>query len=141
MPFTFPILSSGSMRVVKAPLSSSAIAMYPAAFGFNYVSRVIKFLNDNEQRWVVRGQLFTCVIQYHGVNGYDFNLIRAFFNDMDGMYVTPDLLHSFSITIDGNTWDHCAFDQDALYPTVGRGETYSFELKIRQVAPNGAAGG
>jgi hypothetical protein len=137
---TFPLLSSGAMRVLQSPLKDNAIAMYPSTLASSFNTRVIKFLNDTEQRFLVNDKLFSCTLQYHGVNGYDMAILRAFFNAMDGMLIDPTLEHSFSITIDGSTYDYCGFGQDELDVEVGRGETFSFELKIIQVAPNSATG-
>lgn len=140
MPFEYPTFSSGSMRVVADTLADEAIAMYPATLASTYGVRVIRFLSDREQRFVVNDKLFSCILQYHGVNGYDLAILRKFFHEMGGMYVSPDLAHSFSITIDGETYDHCGFAQDELIVEFSRGETASFDVKIVQVAPNGALG-
>lgn len=128
------------MRIITGPLASQAIAMFPAVLASSFSTKVIKFLNDTEQRFVANDKLFSCTLQYHAVDPYDMNLIRKFFNDMDGMYISNDLLHSFSITIDGSTYNNCGFGQDILNIEENRGGTYSFELKILQVAPNGATG-
>lgn len=136
----FPLLSSGSMRSIQAPLSGNAIAMFPATLASSFVTRVIKFVDDSEQRWIVRGKLFSANLQYKGVNGYDMSLIRAFFNSMNGMFVSTDLTHTFQITIDNVTYDYCTFGNDDLMVETDRGDYNSFELNIVQVAPNGATG-
>jgi len=97
-------------------------------------------LDDEEQRWVVMTSLFSAVLQYRGVNGYDMSIIRAFFNEMQGKYVTPDLLHTFSFVFNGVTYWNCAFDSDELEVEESRGGTFSFELRVKQIAPNGAVG-
>src|SRR5271167_4954452 len=112
---TFPLISSGSMQVLyTSPLASQAIAMYPATLASSFTVRVIKFVNDSEQRFVVNDKLFSCTLQYHGVNGYDMSVLRAFFNELNGMFVSSDLSHTFSITIDSQTYDYCCFVQDDL---------------------------
>jgi len=63
MPHTFPILSSGSMKVYGDDLLNSAIVMYPSALGFEYTTRVLKFINDSEQRFTVKGELFMAVLE------------------------------------------------------------------------------
>lgn len=132
---TFPILSSGSMKVSGA-LGTQAIAMYPAQLSFTYETRVIQFLSDKEQRFLVRRELFAAALQYSQVNGYDMSIIRDFFITMRGMAASADLVHTFDITIDGNNYAYCVFDQDILAVQVGRGETYSFELRLKQLRKN-----
>jgi hypothetical protein len=125
---------------VRSPLSGNAIAMYPAVFGHSFITRVNQFLDDSEQRWTVRGELLGLTLKYHGVCGYDFSLIRDFFAARLGGYVDPNLVNTFSITIDGVTYDWCCFESDAIEDVVERSETYSFELRIKQLAPNSATG-
>jgi hypothetical protein len=137
----FPLLSSGSMQAfVKSPLSTQALAQYPAGFSHQFVTRVNQFLDDSEQRWVTRTELLTLVLKYHGVAGYDYSLIRDFFNSMSGGYVDADLINTFSITIDNVQYDWCCFVKDEIEAVTNRAEFYSFELSIRQLAPNSATG-
>lgn len=131
----FPKLSSGSMKVYS-PLSNSAIAMYPATLTNAFVTRVIKFLGDQEQRWVVRQALFNCTLQYHQVNGYDLAIIKNFFSATGGKYVSPDLSNTFSLSLNGEQYNYCVFDQDLFSAQVDGSETYTFSLMIKQVRPN-----
>jgi hypothetical protein len=117
------------------------MAMYPAQFSHLFATRVHQFLDDGEQRWVVRGELLNLVLQFHSVSGYDFSVVRDFFNSLLGSYVDSALVNTFSIAIDGVLYKWCCFVSDALENVVSRGETYSFTLAIRQVAPNSATGG
>ena len=136
----FPLLSPGSMSYLSSPLVNNAFAQYPATFGHGFVTRVHQFLDDSEQRWVTRGELLTLALQFHGVCGYDFSLIRDFFNSLAGGYVDPNLANTFSITIDNATYDWCCFESDSIENVVNRGEVYSFTLQIKQLAPNSATG-
>jgi len=131
----FPTLSSGSMQV-RGTLANGAIAMYPTSLVFSYVTRVITFVNSSEQRWTVRNNLFGAVLEYRRLNGYDLSLLRNFFIQMKGSYVDAALLNTFSITIGGNTYNYCAFDQDTFDSVCDSAENYSTTLKIKQVRPN-----
>lgn len=117
-------------------LSGQAIAMYPATLRSSFVTRVIKFVNDTEQRWVVRGRLFSAVLQLHDLNGYDTSLLVNFFNTMRGEYVDAALTNVFDITIDGVQYFWCVFDQDVLQVQEEPGLKYSFQMAIRQLRPN-----
>jgi hypothetical protein len=127
-------------KFVQSPLSSGAMAMYPAALVHAFSTRVVQFVDDSEQRWVVRGELFAATLQYHGVNGYDFSIITAFFNSVFGGYVDPALAYAFSITIDGVTYNNCVLEGDDLENVTKVGDTYSFEMRLKQIAPNSAIG-
>ena len=133
--YTFPTLSSGSMKVY-GELANGALAMYPATLSHNYTTRVMKFLGDQEQRFVVKGELFGAILQFHNVNGYDASILRDFFYLMCGAAASPNLTHTFDITIDGQNYAYCVFDQDEVEFSVDRGESYTFELRIRQLRPN-----
>lgn len=135
MALTFPTLSSGSMTV-KSPLTSYALMKYPAQLQSRFVTRTLVFLNDTEQRFTVRNFLFSCVLQYNKLNGFDVSVLRDFFNTMLGMYVDDALLFTFSINIAGVTYNYCVFDQDEFAVTADRGETFTLELKIKQIRPN-----
>jgi hypothetical protein len=128
-------MSSGSMHVY-GPLLSQALAKYPTTIQLSYATRVIQFLGDQEQRFQVRGELFSATLQFKGMNGYDTSVIRTFFRSMGGMATSVDLSHTFSITIASNTYNWCVFDQDELTVEIDRLELSSFELKIKQLRPN-----
>ena len=93
MAFTFPNLSSGSMKVYGS-LASQAIAKYPTAIQYGYVTRVVQFLGDQEQRFLVRGELFAAILKFTGMNGYDTSVLRTFFRSMAGMASSVDLTMS-----------------------------------------------
>ena len=120
---------------VYSDLSGQALAMYPSAISDEYVTRVIRFLNDQEQRFLVRDSLFRGMLQYAGVNGYDTSVLRRFLYSMRGAASTTDLSNTFSITIGNQTYPFCIFDQDDFTVEVDQAENNSFQLKIRQIAP------
>ena len=132
---TFPTLGSGSMKVYS-PLDTGALAMYPATLNRGYVTRVLKFINDSEQRFTVRRELFSATLQFQNLNGYDLGLLMRFFEEMRGMYVDTLLLNVFDITIDGVNYQYCAFDQDQLDVQSDRGLSFSLTMAIRQVRAN-----
>ena len=132
---TFPLSSSGSMKVYGS-LATQAMAMYPAALAFEYATRVIQFIGDQEQRFLVHGELFSATLQFSRVNGYDTSVIRDFFRTVGGMLTSTDLSHTFDITIDSVQYSYCVFDQDTFEVEVDREETFSFELRLKQLRPN-----
>jgi hypothetical protein len=121
---------------VYSDLSGQALAMYPSAISDEYVTRVFRFLNDQEQRFLVRDKLFRSVLQYAGVNGYDTSVLRRFFYSMRGAASTTDLSNTFDIMIGGQQYLGCVFDQDDFTVEVDQAENNSFQLKIKQIANN-----
>lgn len=132
---TFPTLSSGSMKVLGS-LASEAMAMYPATLRQEYQTKVLKFANDTEQRWVSQRELFSCSLDFHSVNGFDFSIILAFFKQMRGQYLDSSLTNVFDITLGGVNYHYCVFDQDSIPVEVDQSETYRFQLNVRQVRHN-----
>lgn len=131
---TFPIISTSSVSAVSA-LDSESLMMYPATTSEAFVTRVLRFDNDSEQTWSVAGALKSVKIDYSNVNGYDFGLIADFFRTQKGRYSNSTLSNTFSMTILGEVWNYCVFDQDSLEKTVDRAENYAFSLRIKQVRP------
>ena len=102
----------------------------------SYVTRTIQFVNSSEQRWTVRTALFGCVLEFHGLNGYDLSLLRNFFVQMKGSYVDDALLNTFSMTLAGITYSYLHFDDDKFESECDQAERYSLKLKVSQVRPN-----
>jgi hypothetical protein len=121
---------------VLSPLSANALAQYPVTLASSYITRALTFVNSTEQRWVVKGPLFAATLSYRSINGFDLGVLKSFFDQMGGSYVDPALINVFSFTILGNTYNYCVFDQDAFGKVVSRGETFSTELRIKQIRPN-----
>lgn len=132
---TFPTLSTGSMRV-DTSIGSQAIAMFGSSLVTSYLTKVVSFLDDSEQRWTQRGKLFYATLSFKSLNGYDLSILRGFFVSQRGMHISSDLSSTFDITLGGVNYKYCVFDQDVFQPTVDSGERYSVDLRIRQIRPN-----
>lgn len=137
MPNTFPTLSSGSMTV------ATSIANEPLGRGTfvrsnRFVTRVARFLDDSEQRWVVHPGLMSAVLNLQGMNGYDTSQLATFFRARKGAYLDAALTNTFSITIQGTQYDYCVFDQDDFTVAESKEKPMYFDivLRIRQVRTN-----
>jgi hypothetical protein len=97
---------------------------------------VIKFLNDKEQRWLTTGPLFSAVLEYRKLTGYDASLLYEFFEQMRGAYSDTALTNTFSITVSGVTYNYCVFDQDSLELQIDREELISTSIRLKQLRPN-----
>ena len=134
MPFTFPIFSSGSMFVGPS-LSGNPMLKYPLNSSGAWVTRVIRFLNDDEQSWTVRPALLRLQARYEGMNGYDTARLVEFFHSLKGRYVDDLLVRTFDFTYRGFTYKYCVFDQDdvEIEENVNCPLTFAFTLNIRQL--------
>ena len=131
----FPTVSATSMSV-QPPLTGYSFAMYPTAISQGYSTRVLKFLNDTEQRWVKRLPLFGVTISYHGLDGYSMSVLNAFYAQVRGEYVDPALVNVFSMILAGNQYNYLTFDSPLIETTVEAGEKFSVQFKVRQIRPN-----
>lgn len=109
----FPTLSSGTCKVASS-LSGQPLAKYPVQAKSEWVTRVIRFMDDSEQAWVTRFPLLTLNLQYSGVNGYDVGKIVEFFDERLGRYVDDAYLNVFSITVGTISYNWMVFDQDSI---------------------------
>jgi len=110
--------------------------MYPGTIGREYVTDVVQFVNDAEQRWAARQMNAVFKLVYTGVNSYDVNIMREFFVSKKGRLVDSGLTNTFTIAdplIPGTPYNYCYFDQDDFTTLcMGAGNRYNFVLQIRQ---------
>jgi hypothetical protein len=112
------------------------MALYPTTTADRVQSRLIKFLDDSEQRWTSAPMMSAFMLQYVGVSGFDLAQIRTFFLTCKGRCVDAALATSFSFTLGPRLYQYCVFDQDGLDVQSNPGEVYSFTLRIKQVRQN-----
>jgi len=123
---------------VQSDLADQAIAMFPSTIVDRFTTRVIRFLNDSEQRWTLHDKLHGLVLEYHNVCGYDVSVLRDFFRLRKGRYVGASLTNSFDLKLGGVTYNYCVFDQDDFVVTedAGKPNTYNFVLRIKILRRN-----
>lgn len=112
-------------------LKSGAVAMYGTTQTLAYNTGLVQFVNDAEQRWRGMPQLFRGTLNYTDLNGYDLGLLQEFFRSCKGRLDT-----TWSLTIDGQTWNDLTFDQDDFTYTESKPNLYACTLKVRQTRPN-----
>ena len=134
MPHVFPTLASGAC-FIGTDISAQPLAKYPMHQALEYSTRIIRFLNDEEQSWGVRKPLVLLTLNYSRVHGYDVARIVEFFNIFLGRYTDPDFLFTFTITVNSSVLNYCVFDQDEIMVTESPNSPnyFDFTLKIRQV--------
>src|SRR4051812_19461835 len=136
----FPQLKSGTSYVIGDD-GNNPIAKYPVKSTNSWLTRTIRFLDDSEQSWTVHPPLFSAVLQYQNVNGYDFALVRNFFAAHKGKLVGADLQDTFEMMINGETYHNLVFDQDELDVGVNSAEVFDFVIRIRQLKTDYVGGG
>ena len=135
MPYSFPTLSSGAC-FVKSDLTGQPLARYPMEQSVGYATRIVRFLNDEEQAWTVHAKLAAFTLTYKAVPGYDVAKVVDFFNIFLGRYTDPAHLFTFSIAVGSSTYDYCVFDQDEIEVAESVPNYFDFSVKIKQVRPN-----
>lgn len=114
---TFPILSSGQ------------VAKYPVQRSRTYLTEVVKFINDKEQRWVKRAPLEAFALQFTSLNADDVETLREFFNSQLGMFDK-----TWTLEFDGVTYEHMVFAHDEFREEESdKMELFNVTLQCRQV--------
>lgn len=108
-------------------LSSGQVAKHPATRIRSASTKVLSFADDTEQRWKQRAPLARFTLTYRRLKQADMITLRNFFDSMKGEYDS-----TFSITLDGTTYNNCAFDQDEFTYVEKSEKLYDVTLKIRQ---------
>jgi hypothetical protein len=96
---TFPTLSSG------------AVTQYPAQVITTQKTRVVRFLDGSDQRYLLRGRtLRLWQIQLDLLNETEIQQLEAFYSEQQGDYTPFDFPDPFSGTVVSN----CRFGDSAL---------------------------
>lgn len=117
---TFPTLSNGE------------VCMYPASRTVTVQTRVLRMLNDNEQRWRVCPTLSAWELNFSRLKIADVNTLRAFFETQKGQF---DVTWSFPFN--GATYNFCTFEQDEFTATETARLEWETTLRFRQVKKSG----
>jgi hypothetical protein len=109
-------------------LTTGVVTMTPATLGTGFATRIMRFCNDAEQRWASRGQFGVFVLTLTNISGFDLSNIRDFFRAVKGRF-DP----TWSLTINGTTYNNMALDSDDLVLTEQRPNLFNLQVKCRQV--------
>jgi hypothetical protein len=94
---TFPTVRSGA-----------GVALYPLTRSRAYVTTVLQFCDDSEQRWLSQANgLARFKLEYHNLNADDVNALLAFWRAQRGA-----LDGTWTITVAGVTYAHMYFTDD-----------------------------
>jgi hypothetical protein len=109
-------------------LTTGVVTMTPATLGVGFTTRVMRFCNDVEQRWASRGQFGVFVLTLTNISGFDLSNIRDFFRTVKGRFDA-----TWSLTINGTTYNNMILDSDDLVVTEQRPNLFNLQVKCRQV--------
>ncbi len=115
------------------------MTMTPATLGSGFATRVVRFCDDSEQRWVTRSPYSTFVLLLKDINGYDLSQVLAFFRTVQGRYNA-----TWTLTINGTTFPTMMLDSDDLLAVENRQNLYTLQIKCRNVVnviPTGGGSG
>lgn len=119
------------MASFPAIRNGSRIAMYGTTQSIGPKTTVVQFENGSEQRWNAVRSLWSGMINFTSVSGYDLGLVQQFFRSMKGQ-----LDKTWDITIGGALYNNLTFEQDDFPQTEVKNGRFSFSLKCRQVRKN-----
>lgn len=117
---TFPTLSTGS------------VAMYPVSRSLAFPAKVVRFLDDSEQRWVSGAPLNQWALTFARLKWADVLTLKAFFENQKGAFDS-----SWTFGIAGSSYTSMAFDQDDFTYTETGPAKFSVSLKVRQTKNTG----
>lgn len=111
-------------------LKTGVVGMYPATLGLTFKTDVVQFVNDTEQRWATWQGVSEFELVFTDIDGYDLSLLVEFFNSVKGQFDA-----TWTLPINGQTYNNCSFLQDDFTYTEAKPERYSVTLKCRQEKP------
>ena len=124
------------MSQVCFPLISFQRAgAYPITRTNTYKTKVLQFLNDQEQRWVAQRQMQDLELVFTAVDGYSVSVVREFWNSVHGADVTPWTLNLGNDAITGQplTYTNLIFVGDDFKVTANqKPNRFDLTLKCRQ---------
>jgi hypothetical protein len=109
-------------------LTTGVVTMTPATIGAGFATRAMRFCNDAEQRWATRTQYGVFVLTLTNITGFDLSNVRDFFRTVKGRF-DP----TWSLTINGTTYNNMTLDSDDLAVTEQRPDRFTLQVKCRQV--------
>ena len=121
MPAVFPNISTGD------------VCLYPVTQTLAMPTRVIRFLDDTEQRWRSADPLNSWVLTYNRILWADIVTLQNFFNTVKGAF---DSTWTFPFL--GTNYTSMCFDQDDFSAVESDPGRYTVSLKLRQTAKSGS---
>lgn len=88
-------------------LKSGVLCKYPVEHSQEFRTRVIRFLDDSEQRFTVRPPLQRFSLVYRAIDAEDLTRLRQFWESMKGQFDA-----SWSLDWNGEQIERCRFDSD-----------------------------
>lgn len=121
--------------------SSGASFYYTSSFGQEFLSRVVKFVNDSEQRWAERAPLARVTMVFTDISSYDLSTLEAFWLSYKGSYIDAAMTNVFELTftdVSGNSydWKNCYFMTNDFSPMETKPGRFSITLKVAQARKN-----
>jgi hypothetical protein len=122
-------------------ISSGSVMCYSSSFGTEYLTGIVRFVNDSEQRWAERAPLARATLVFADISSYDLSTLQGFWQSYKGMYVDAALSNVFELSFtdaSGNSydWKYCIFEQNDFTATETKPGCFSLSLKVRQVRKN-----
>lgn len=112
-------------------LRSGQVTMYGATRERVYSTKVVRFVNDTEQRWAETAGLARFILTFTHIDGWDLANVLEFFRSNKGRFDS-----TWDITLAGVTYSYMAFDQDEFVWSETKPNRFSATLRLVQVRAN-----
>jgi hypothetical protein len=119
MPTSLPTVRRGSM------------ALYPLQYEDSFLTKIQKFCDDTEQRWLIRNNFASFTLTYNRITAYDVNNLLSFWNLMKGSFDS-----TWSMTIAETTYPNMHFVGDTFTAVEVAPGLFNLSLSCVQQLPD-----
>jgi len=116
-------------------ISHSRVAMYPLERSTAWKTKVLRFLNDQEQRWVSHTPKAEFMLTYTGISEGDVATLYTFWTSVHGADITPfdlDLGTEIGTGVH-RTYSNLVFVNDEFSATQKRTNLWDVRFVVRQL--------
>ena len=111
-------------------------AMYPLERTNRWQTKVLRFLNDQEQRFVQQLPKQEFVLTYTGVDASSYSTLKSFFESQQGASTNTFTLNLGTDPTTGVSlvYNNMAFVDDDFTATQSKPNLWTIKLHVRQIA-------
>jgi hypothetical protein len=113
-------------------LGTSVQALYPVTRTVSFATRVQRFSDATEQRWMLRPPMMKLSLPYASLLAADKNSQLSFFASQKGRFDT-----TISVTLGASTWNNMTLLSDVFSVRNGKPLQYDTQIDLRQTKNSG----
>lgn len=117
-------------------ITFNRVAMYPLQRASGWKTKVLRFMNDKEQRWVQQTPKQDFILTYTGVDQSSYNTLKAFWVSMHGADISTFDIHLGTDPATGvvMNYSNLVFIDDDFAATQTKPNRWDIKLKVRAVS-------